>query len=178
MKLQKMVMAAALTVTISVGVSAMESPPSSNPDHASQPKESSEPDRKPTREKGHKSAKTMLEPEYKAIRIFSDFRKKLIEDGWVPVPDPDCHDTVLGGYYDEYCSEVPGAISCRLCAMVPETWKSTSDGYTLTRYEKGGVPLSVTAYGDVNDLDDPGNRGLFIIGWRYSDNPNPILLDD
>ncbi len=67
--------------------------------------------------------KPRLNPEYAKLGSFSEFRRKVIKDGWMPVANPDCHDTVMGGYYDEYCSEEPDALSCRLCTMVPELFR-------------------------------------------------------
>jgi hypothetical protein len=119
-----------------------------------------------------------LNPEYIKIQTFSAFRKKIIEDCWTPVPNPECHDAVFGASYDSYCSKEPDSIGCRLCTMVPEVFRSTSDGYNLMRYTKDGVPLSVTVYGDVNDLDAPGRYGLIVVGWDYSMSLNVILLDN
>ena len=127
---------------------------------------------------GVEVSKRELGPEYKKIRTFTHFRKKLIEDGWVPIPNPDCHDAVFGASYDSYCSKDPDSIGCRVCTMVPEVFRSTSDGYNLMRYTKDGVPLGVTVYGDLNDLDAPGRYGLVVVGWDYSTGLNVILLDD
>jgi hypothetical protein len=46
------------------------------------------------------------------------------------------------------------------------------------RYTKDGVPLGVTVYGDVQDLDAPGRYGLVVVGWDYSESLNVILIDD
>lgn len=130
------------------------------------------------RKSGSAKPKPKVNPEYMKIDTFSEFRKRIIADGWVPVPDPDCHDTILGGYYDEYCRDEPESISCRVCTLVPEIWRSTTDGYNLMRYTKEGVPLGVTVYGDLNDLDEPGRHGLDVVGWDYSEGINVILIEE
>lgn len=124
-----------------------------------------------------KKAEPMLGPEYAKIPTFSAFRQKLIADGWVPVRNADCHDVVLGNDYEEICHKRPDSISCRMCGLVPEIFRSTSDGYSLMRYAKEGVPLSISVYGDVRDLDEPGRYGLVVTGWDYSESLNLFLLD-
>ena len=119
-----------------------------------------------------------LDPEYMKIQTFSAFRKKILEDGWMPIPNPDCHDAVKGGDYDESCREDPDSIGCRVCTVVPELFRHTSDDYNLMRYTKGGVPLGVTVYGDIRDLDSPGRYGLEVVGWEYREGLNVILMDD
>lgn len=122
-------------------------------------------------------ARPRLGTEYKSIPTFSAFREKLIADGWQPLPNPGCQEVVHGDGYEDFCKKNATFISCRQCEMVPETYRSTSDGYSLMRYMKQGVPLSVSVYGDIQDLDAPGEYGLIVTGWDYSESLNLFLLD-
>ncbi len=62
--------------------------------------------------------------------------------------------------------------------MVPELFRHTTDGYSLMRYTKNGIPLGVTVYGDISDLDAPGRYGLGVVGWEYTEGLNVILIED
>ena len=121
--------------------------------------------------------KPALGPEYKKINSFIDFRKKLLTDGWKPVVNPNCHDAVLGADYDNFCKAYPAKIGCRVCDMVPEIMRHTSDGYNVMHYIKGGTPLSVTAYGDMRSIDKPDDYELVVIGWEYTTSINAILME-
>ncbi len=123
------------------------------------------------------STPARLGHDYKKIELFQEFRAKLLADGWVPEKNPDCHDAVMGGYYDEYCSKNPTTLSCRLCTLTPELFRRTSDGYMLMKYRKAGVSLGVTLYGDAKDLEHPGEYGLSIVGWDYENGLNVQQLD-
>ena len=109
----------------------------------------------------------VLGPEYKKISSFVEFRKKLIADGWKPLVNPHCLEEMVGVNYKDYCSKYPGDITCRACSMVPEIFIYTSQGYLTTRYVKDGTPLYVGAYGDIQDLDEPGRYGLDVDVWDY-----------
>jgi len=122
-------------------------------------------------------ASVRLGPEYKQIELFQDFRKRLLADGWTPLRNTQCHDAVMGDFYEEFCSKEVQSVSCRLCDMTPELFRKTSDGYMLMKYTKSGVSLSVTLYGDTRDLDHPGEYGLSIVGWDYEEGMNVQLLD-
>ncbi|MGC1550453.1 MAG: hypothetical protein WA777_18180 [Rhodanobacter sp.] len=125
------------------------------------------------------TTKPKLGPDYKKIGTFVEFRKKLIADGWVPMTNPHCHDAVKGNAYDEVCKKDPGDISCRVCDVVPEIFRSTSDGYNVMHYTKNGTPLSVTVYGDMRDLDEPGRyaAGFVVSGWEYTTSLNVIPME-
>jgi hypothetical protein len=113
------------------------------------------------------ATKHTLGAEYKKIDSFVEFRKKLIGDGWSPVVNPHCLEAVIGADYGDYCSKYPHDIECRACEMVPEIFIYTSQGYLTTRYVKDGTPLGVLAYGDIQDLDEPGRYGLSVLVWDY-----------
>ena len=116
-----------------------------------------------------KASAPRLGPEYEKIGTFVEFRKKLLADGWQPVACPHCHKEMMGTYYDEYCSAHQDDIECRVCDMVPEIFLSTSNGHMGMGYIKDGTPLTVSAYGDIRDLDEPGKWGLVVTGWDYTD---------
>lgn len=123
-------------------------------------------------------AAVQLAPDYKDINSLADFRAKLISEGWMPVPNPDCHEAVVGDYHEAYCRASPESEGCRACKLLPEIIKSTSDGYTLTRYAKEGVLLNVTSYGDISDIEVSGASGLSIVGWNFGDSLNAILIGE
>lgn len=108
-----------------------------------------------------------LGPEYKTIDSFAEFRKKLLADGWRPVANPHCPDEVMGIDHKNYCSKYPDDISCRICDLVPEIFIYTSYGYLTARYTRDGMPLYVVAYGDIKDLEKPGQYGLVVTAWGY-----------
>lgn len=120
-----------------------------------------------------------LGDEYKKITSFVEFRKKLLVDGWKPVPNPDCREVVLGADYQDRCGKAQSDIECRVCQLVPELFRSTSDGYSVMHYIKDGTPLSVTVYGDMRELDEPGRYagGLVVSGWEYTTSINVIPLE-
>lgn len=122
-------------------------------------------------------AKPRLGASYRRGMSFVEFRKQLLADGWVAVPNPECHEVVLGAIYDDMCLKASHLISCRICDLVPETFRSTSDGYSVMRYTKDGVTLSVTAYGDHEDLDEPGRYGFDVTDWRYDKSIGVKLLE-
>ncbi|WP_157006310.1 hypothetical protein [Luteibacter yeojuensis] len=121
---------------------------------------------------------THLGFEYKNISSFVEFRCRLLGDGWSPVPNPDCREAVVGDGYESLCRKSPQRISCRVCSVVPEIFRSTGDGYSLMRYVKNGTPLSVTVYGDINDIDVPGQYGLDVIGWSYDESLQLMLIGE
>jgi len=124
-----------------------------------------------------KAAKPMLGPEYKKIDSFVDFRKKLLADGWKPVINPDCHDAVLGNTFDEVCRKDPRDVGCRVCDIVPEIFRNTSDGYSVMHYVKDGTPLSVTTYGDIMSFVHPETYDFVVAGWEYTTSINVIPMD-
>lgn len=126
-----------------------------------------------------KVSRAKLGPDYKKIASFADFRKKLIADGWQPVINPNCREVVLGADYQDRCGKSQSDIECRVCELVPELFRSTSDGYSVMHYVKNGTPLSVTVYGDMRELDEPGRYagGFVVLGWEYTSSINVIPLD-
>lgn len=120
-----------------------------------------------------------LGDEYKKITSFMEFRKKLFADGWKPVLNPDCREVVLGADYQGRCGKAQSDIECRVCQLVPELFRSTSDGYSVMHYIKDGTPLSVTVYGDMRELDEPGRYagGWVVSGWEYTMSVNVIPLE-
>lgn len=62
--------------------------------------------------------------------------------------------------------------------MVPKLFRSTSDGYSVMHYVKDGTPLSVTVYGDMRELDEPGKYagGFVVSGWEYTTSINANRL--
>lgn len=126
---------------------------------------------------GATKAKPRLGASYRRGMSFVEFRRKLLADGWSAVPNPECHEVVLGSIYDDMCLKASHLISCRICDLVPETFRSTSDGYSVMRYTKDGVTLSVTAYGDHEDLDEPGRYGFDVTDWRYDKSIEVKLLE-
>jgi hypothetical protein len=106
-----------------------------------------------------------LGPEYKEIASFVHFRQKLIADGWAPVPNPKCREDVVGSHYKDACDQYPDSMSCRVCTLVPELTRKTSDGFSSMRYSKLGRYLDISVYGDFKDIDYPDEYGLDVIGW-------------
>jgi hypothetical protein len=172
MKLREIAVAAALTVGATACHSATQGVNADKADHAHGADVTSVPSHAETSSTANvsddpKPTNGPLGPEYRTIDSFAEFRKKLLADGWKPVVNPNCHDAVLGASYDQTCKKHPDDISCRVCDLVPEIFIYTSDGYLTARYTRNGTPLYVVAYGDIQDLENPGKYGLVVTAWGY-----------
>lgn len=120
-----------------------------------------------------------LGPEYREIDTFVEFRKRLLQDGWTPIPNPQCMEVTVGTDYKNYCGmKSRELISCRLCSLAPETFRSTMNGYMLLHYKKGDTILGVSLYGDFRGMEHPDDHDLAITGWHYDGSIRIFLIGD
>lgn len=115
-------------------------------------------------------AGAQLGPSYKALDSFAEFRRRLLADGWSPVPSSNCEDEISGSY-----ASLPGAelkrVSSEFCKMFPELdlingrWESYFD------YTKAGRTIFVELYGDVLGLIDTSRTPPLLEGWLTKGGP-------
>lgn len=106
-----------------------------------------------------KGAAPPLGPRFKISTDVTEFRKKLLADGWQPVVNPTCRDVVL----------MVADVADKYCSLLPETSDASGTGYYLLHYIKDGTPLTITAYGEWEALYEPNSkRAFWVTGWDYS----------
>lgn len=106
-----------------------------------------------------KGAAPPLGPKFKISTDVTEFRKKLLADGWQPVVNPKCRDVVM----------MVADVADKYCNILPETAWASGSGYYLLHYIKNGTPLTITAYGEMEALYEPdSDAGFWVTGWDYS----------
>ncbi|MGI0491534.1 hypothetical protein ACN4EG_06960 [Alkalinema pantanalense CENA528] len=87
---------------------------------------------------------------------YADLRSTVLQQGWTPLPSPDCKENVGGAA--TVCDEIPEMNSC------------SGDGYCLMYFEdrSSGKKMSVTTYGPYrawNATDSREKAALGVVNW-------------
>jgi hypothetical protein len=88
---------------------------------------------------------------------YADLRKRLIDAGWSPLPDPMCRENVGGEAL--VCSELPEVESC------------SGDGHCVMHFANAaeGKRIRVTTYGPSDRWNVPGEEAAFAVtSWDVS----------
>lgn len=103
---------------------------------------------------------------------YADFRARILDLGWKPLPDAQCIANVIGD--PGQCEGNSDLALCPACDEVPELGSYSSDGRSLSRFRHmDGAQVSVYARGELRYWamrgDDPG---LAVTGWSFEDPPS------
>lgn len=101
---------------------------------------------------------------------YADARQALISAGWVPVPEPNNKESVIGSNWKEICAADPK--QCEACDKLPELASVSADGQALMRFRDpdGGQVIAVHVMGMLSDyaVAGPDSR-LSYMGWSKED---------
>lgn len=126
-----------------------------------------------------KPVETTLKPEARLSGLdallrdkpsYADARQALISAGWVPIPEPNNKESVIGSNWKEICAADPK--QCEACDKLPELASISADGQALMRFRDpdDGQVIAVHAMGMLSDyaVAGPDSR-LSYMGWSKED---------
>lgn len=116
----------------------------------------------------------LLSDKLRSGMTYNEFRKVVLDQGWLPKGNAQCMANVVGGNYEKLCSAHPELASCRACAEVPELSACSGDGHCQVHFaqESSGAVLEANTYGPISDWNAPGERSrLTVTEWQVDAKP-------
>jgi len=104
---------------------------------------------------------------------YADFRSRILDLGWQPLPDAQCKQNIVGD--PAKCKGNSDLALCRACDEIPELGSYSGDGHSLSRFRHpNGQQVSVSALGELKYWKMPGDDpGLAITGWTFGGGDAP-----